>query len=440
MSIHSKDRKSWLTKLDRIGELSAKNKRLVFNNIGHIINADMLKEQYRLLDAKKAVGIDKVTKYVYGDKLNENLNNLIREIRRGTYKPKPARITEIPKEDGSNRPLVISCFEDKLVQLAVSTILTKIYEPLFLPSSYGYRAGRSCHDALRALSKATYKHRYGAVIEIDIQKYFNTIPHNKLMRLLQEKISDRRFLRLIKVLITAEIQEGSKSKANTQGCPQGSILSPILSNIYLHHVIDEWFATINQSHLYGKAELIRFADDMVFAFERQSDAQRFYRALPKRLAKAGLTMHMGKSQLIPAGSQLALDAYQKGKRLPTFNFLGFTCYWGKARKGFWRLKYTSRKDRFAAKLKGMRKYLRKNLNAKTQDMCQTVIRVVRGWINYHAISDNGRRILQFIWQARRIMFWWFNRRGGKRGKNWVKVMQALKAMGFPQKWKTISMF
>ena len=374
MTVHSKDRKSWLTKLDRIGELSAENKGLVFNNIGHILNADMLKEQYRLLDRKKAIGIDKVTKASYGVELDENINNLMQRIRRGTYKSKPARITEIPKEDGSKRPLVISCFEDKLVQLATATILSKIYEPVFLPCSYGYRPGRNCHDALRALSKATFKYHNGAVVEIDIQKYFSTIPHKELMRLLRKKISDRRFLRLIEILITAPIREGSKDETNTKGCPMGSIISPILSNIYLHHVIDEWLETIKSSHLRGKAELVRVADDMVFVFEKQSDSERFYRALPKRLAKAGLAMHTEKSQLLPAGRLAALRAYQKGSRIPTFNFLGFVCYWGKSRKGFWRLKYKSRKDRFAAKLKGMRQYLRKNLNASSTPLvCNKVI-------------------------------------------------------------------
>jgi RNA-directed DNA polymerase len=158
VTVHSQDRISWLTKLERIGELSARNKQLMFNNIGHIISADMLKEQFQQLDGNKAVGIDKVTKVSYGENLDSNITNLIQKIRRGTYKPKAARITEIPKEDGSTRPLAISCLEDKLVQLVVSMILGKIYEPLFLPCSYGYRPGKSCHDALRALNQATYKH------------------------------------------------------------------------------------------------------------------------------------------------------------------------------------------------------------------------------------------------------------------------------------------
>ncbi len=441
MTVHSEDRASWLIKLERIGELSAKNRQLVFNNIGHVINADMLKEQYQQLDGSKAVGIDKVTKASYGENLDKNVTALIQKIRRGTYKPQPARITEIPKEDGSTRPLAISCLEDKLVQLAVSTVLGKIYEPLFLQCSYGYRPGKSCHDALRALNHAAYQHPNGAVVEIDIRKYFNTIPHKVLMMLLRKKISDYRFLRLIEVLITAPIRVGKCETANLCGCPQGSVISPILANIYLHYVIDEWFDAIKSSHLRGKAKLIRFADDMVFTFERQNEARRFYEVLPKRLAKAGLEIHTDKSQIIPAGRLVALHAYQRNKHIPTFNFLGFTCYWGKANKGFWRLKYTSRKDRFAAKLKGMRRYLRDNLNTKdTMGVIKTVIRVVRGWMNYHAVSDNRRRVIAFIEETKWIILQWLNRRGGKRRVTWEKLLRGLKAMGFPTNVKTVSMF
>ena len=441
MTVHSQDRISWLTKLERIGELSARNKQLMFNNIGHIISADMLKEQFQQLDGNKAVGIDKVTKASYSENLERNITTLIQKIRRGTYKPKPARITEIPKEDGSTRPLAISCLEDKLVQLAVSTILGKIYEPLFLPCSYGYRPGKNCHDALRALNQATYKHPNGAIVEIDIRKYFNTIPHKVLMNLLRKKISDQRFLRLIEVLITAPIRENKQDTENTCGCPQGSIISPILANIYLHHVIDEWFKAIIPHHFRGKAELIRFADDMVFAFEWQDDAKRFYKVLPKRLAKAGLEMHTEKSQIIPAGRLVALNAHQRNKHIPTFKFLGFTCYWGKSHKGFWRLKYTSRKDRFAAKLKGLRMYLRENLNTNdTLGVLKTVIRVVQGWVNYHCVSDNRPRVQAFLEQAKRLILQWLNRKGGKRRVTWDKLLRLLKALGFPKAEKTISMF
>ena len=322
MTVHSKDRISWLTKLERIGELSAQDRQLVFNNIGHLINVDMLKEQYWLLDGNKAIGIDKVTKASYGKNLDENISMLIQNIRRGTYQPKPARITEIPKEDGSTRPLAISCVEDKLVQMVVSIILNTIYEPLFLPCSYGYRPGKNCHDALRALNKATYQNPNGAIVEIDIRKYFNTIPHKVLMRVLRKKISDRRFLRLIEVLITAPIRQGKHDLANTCGCPQGSSLSPIFANIYLHHVIDEWFESIKHSHIHGQGELVRFADDMVFVFEWYSEAKRFYKVLPKRLAKAGLEMHAEKSQIIPAGRLAALNAHQQGITHPDIQISG----------------------------------------------------------------------------------------------------------------------
>ena len=440
MTVLSNDGQSWLTKLERIGEKSACNRQLMFNNLGHLLDVNMLKGQFSRLDGNKAVGIDRMTKAAYGEKLNDNLNGLLQRIRRGTYKPKPARVTEIPKEDGSRRPLAISCIEDKLVQLAVSHILGKIYEPLFLPCSYGFRLGLNCHDALRTLQQSTFRNWNGSVVEIDICKYFNTIPHKELMKILRLKISDRRFLRLIEILITAPVMEHKQVSSNREGCPQGSILSPVLANIYLHHVIDEWFTEVSHSHIRGRTDMVRYADDMVFIFEVQREAERFYKVLPKRLEKFGLKLHREKSQIVPAGHAAAVRANRSGKRLPTFNFLGFTCYWGKTRKGYWRLKFTSRKDRFAAKLKGLRNFLWKNLNADRVKTLKTVIRVVRGWINYHAISDNKRRVGQFIHQGKRIILMWLRRQGGRRYVSWAKVDKILKVLGYPDRWKTVSMF
>ncbi len=263
MTVHSDDGLSWLTKLERIGEKSAGNKQRVFNNLGHLLNSDMLKGQFLRLDGNKAVGIDRMTKAAYGEHLDENIQNFILRIRRGTYHPKAARITEIPKEDGSKRPLAISCTEDKLIQLAVSDILSWIYEPLFMPCSYGFRPGLNCHAALKALQQQTYRNGKGAVVEIDIRKYFNMIPHDELMNILRKKISDCRFLRLIEVLITAPVIVDKETSRNVRGCPQGSILSPVLANIYLHHVIDGWFDEISRSHIHGRAEMVRYADDSV---------------------------------------------------------------------------------------------------------------------------------------------------------------------------------
>nr|WP_250910138.1 reverse transcriptase domain-containing protein [Escherichia coli] len=295
----------------------------------------MLKEQFRHLDGNKAVGIDRVTKASWGEQLDENISGLLRRLRRGTYCPRPTRITEIPKEDGSSRPLAISCVEDKVVQLAVSTILSRIYEPLFLPCSYGFRPGLNCHMALQALQQQTFRNWNGAVVEIDIRKYFNQIPHGMLMGLLRRKISDRRFLRLIEVLITAPVPKRGNHTVMISAVLRAPYCPRYLQNIYLHHVIDEWFAEISRSHIRGKADMVRYADDMVFTFEYQHEAKRFYSVLPKRLGRFGLELHEDKSQLLAAGHVAATRANQRGERLPPFNFL-----WGLPATGVERAKGT----------------------------------------------------------------------------------------------------
>jgi RNA-directed DNA polymerase len=440
MSIHSIDGSTGLTKLERISVRAKRDTSSVFNNLGHAVDKTLLREQYRKLDGRKAIGIDGISKAEYGDHLDVNLEKLIRRIRNGTYKPKPSRLVEIPKEDGSTRPLAISCTEDKVVQSAVHAILTELYEPIFLSCSYGFRPNRNCHDALKAHMQQANKNQNGTVVEIDISKYFNTIPHAVLEEILAKKVIDKRFLNLLKALIKAPTLAGSNVVSNEIGCPQGSMLSPILANIYLHYVIDEWFSGTVQQHMQGRATMVRYADDMIFAFEHHSDAERFYKVLPKRFTKYGLTLNEKKSQVIRSGNYAAQRARQQGTRLPTYHFLGFTCYWGKARKGFWRLKYSSRKDRFTAKLKGLRDYLWDNRNADTKIVMKQVIRVVKGWINYHAITDNQRRVKAFTLVAKRIMFKWLNHRGGKRLTNWSKFTRMLEFAGYPEEWGFHSMF
>jgi group II intron reverse transcriptase/maturase len=260
MIVHG-DGNTWLTKLERISKLAASDKTVVFNNIAHVLKIDMLREIYQSLDGRKAIGIDGVTKEVYGKNLDENLKAVLLKIHKGTYKPQASRIVEIPKEDGSTRPLAISCFEDKVIQSAVNTILCAIFEPLFLPCSYGFRPGHDCHEALRALNQHTFSNQDGAIVEIDIRKYFNSIPHCELMKCLGRRISDKKFLRLIYTLIRSPVMEGNQAMINLLGCPQGSILSPICANVYLHYVIDVWFVAISKTHMKGKTAEVRYADD-----------------------------------------------------------------------------------------------------------------------------------------------------------------------------------
>ena len=441
MSVPRKDGDQKTTKLERIGKVAETRKDTVFNNIAHVVDLDLLRSSHQQLDGKKAVGIDGITKAAYGINLEDNLQDLLRRIQGNAYKPQASRIVEIPKEDGSTRPLAIACYEDKLVQHAVNAILTKIYEPLFLPSSYGFRKGMNPHQALRALMKYSYQNTNGAIVEIDLQKYFNSIPHLVLMDILREKISDKRFLKLVEKLIRSPTMVEGKAVLNIIGCPQGSICSPILSNIYLHYVIDDWFFKISTLHMKGRADLVRFADDMVFIFQYQDDATRFYEVLPKRLEKFGLKLHEGKSSNIPSGSMAAKAAHDLGERIPTYKFLGFTCYWGLSRnKKFWRLKFKSRSDRFTAKLNGLRKYLKENSNQETQKIANKVKTVVQGWINYHAISDNQRKVSTFIHESERILFKWRNRKGDRRKLSWEKFVRFLQAINFPASFNTTSMF
>ncbi len=238
MTIQTADGYQKTTKLDCISKRAKYRTDTVFNNIWYVMDLDLLRESYQLLDARKAVGIDCVTKAAYGDKLEENLQDLLVRMRRNAYKPQASRLVQIPKEDGSTRPLAISCFEDKIVQMAVSRILTEIHEPIFLPCSYGFREGINGHEALRALMKHSNTNSDGITIEIDLRKYFNSIPHEQLQGILCEKISDKRFLKLVEKLIRTPVMVKGKAELNNVGCPQGSIISPILANIYLHHVMD----------------------------------------------------------------------------------------------------------------------------------------------------------------------------------------------------------
>ena len=428
------------TKLESIGRKAKFVPSTMFNNIWHVIDMDLLNECYKLLDGNKAIGIDDVTKKSYGEKLRENLADLYARLQRNAYKPKPSRVVEIPKEDGSARPLAITCFEDKIVQLAASRILTNIYKPLFLPCSFGYRRGLNVHDALRSLMKCSNSYPKGTTVEIDISQYFSTIPHVNLLGIIREKIVDKKFLKLVEKLIRAPIMVNGKAELNKIGAPTGSIISPILSNIYLHHVIDSWFSKISESHLGGKANMVRFADDMVFVFQNENDANRFYTVLPKRLEKFGLKLHINKSSVIKSGAYHATVADSKGERLKTYKFVGFTCYWGKSRSGKWRLKFKSRADRLSKKLVNIRQQLKEKLHVKTHLVINDVKRIVVGWANYHTISDNQRQVRTFLLWSKRILFFFVNRKGGKRKMNWSNFDKMLKRLNYPEYFKTTSMF
>jgi RNA-directed DNA polymerase len=414
-------------KLARIGELSKGNKHFVFNNIGHIIDFDFLLDCFKTLDGKKALGVDGISKEVYREDLTANISELLIRIRRGTYRPRAARMVFIPKEDGSQRPLAISCFEDKIVQLAVSRILESIFEHLFLDCSFGYRPKRNAHDALRALQLEQQRCWKGAVVEIDLQKYFNSVPHEPLLKLLQSKLMDSRFIALIKRMIEAPLQnESGEIEQSNLGVPQGSILSPVLSNIYLHYVLDEWFESIKSSHLKGNCTEIRFADDVVFVFQYAEQGVKVLKVLPKRLAKYGLTLNTSKSSYQRCGKAIVEEHWHAKRPMPQFKFVGFKVLWRRARTGHFRPMVKPRSDRMQATLSRIRKYLRSSLNHPNHMyVLRQVSLVYRGWVNYFGVSDCRGALFRFRQALRILVHRWFNRRGKRGAMNWERLHSIL---------------
>ncbi len=409
----------------------------MFNNVGHLITLDFLRTCHNELDGAKAVGVDGVKKEDYAKNLPENLKQLLMRIRRGSYHPQPSRIVEIPKTDGTMRPLAISCYEDKIVQEALRKILERIYEPIFLKCSHGFRPGRGCDTALVALNDRLKSADCGGVLEIDLRKYFNTIPHEPLTRLLRLKIKDERFLCLIIKLLKAPTQdkEGRVTR-NDLGSPQGSILSPLLANLYLHYVMDIWFSWINESKLGGSAGLVRYADDAVFTFRTLAEATEFRIELAQRLNSFGISLNDAKTKALVCGPQVASQYERKGLKMPHFTFLGFLHVWGKAwnrKRGisFWRVKRRTCPMRFRKKLAELTTLIKKSRHDK--NLLERVKRIVRGYVNYFAINDNEKRVGQFLREVRRLLFKWLNRRSQRHSLTWDEFQQVLDKAKFPNR-------
>ena len=383
----------------------------------HLFNEESLAVCFNELDGRKAVGADGISKEDYGVNLKANLTCLVKRMRDMAYRPGPVRQVLIPKEgtEKALRPLGISNFEDKLVQAMTHKILESIYEPIFLPCSYGFRPGRGCHDAIRALHQHLYKQRVGFVIDVDLSNYFGTIDRKILEAFLREKVGDEKFIRYILRMFKAGVLMDGELTMSEEGVVQGSICSPILANIMAHHVIDEWFENVVKAHCAGQTELFRYADDIVICCEREEDASRIRTALTRRLNKFGLAINDAKTKVIPFSKR----GYRAGIRQEGFEFLGFCFYMGKSGKGWPLPKLKTSPKRLRAKLKRVREWIRGCKNhLRLTAIWKTFCRKLGGHIAYYGVSFNQRSVSVFVNKATKILFKWLNRRSQRKSLTW----------------------
>jgi group II intron reverse transcriptase/maturase len=342
-------------------------------------------------------------------------------VKSGTYEAPAVRRVHIPKGSGpETRPIGIPTLEDKVLQRAVLMLLEPIFEVDFDEGSYGFRPGRSAHQAIDAIWRHTMDLRGGWILEIDIRKFFDSMPHSEILAVLSERIADQRFLRLIARMLKAGVQTPGGIVYDELGVPQGSIVSPVIANAFLDHVLDQWFVTVVRQHCRGYCALLRYADDAVAVFEREEDAHRFMRVLPKRLGKFGLRLNSDKTHLIAFGKRQAWRMLAARERPATFDYLGFTHYWGRSRTGKVRLKRKTSKKRLRRALTEINHWLRRERNVRRlPDLWRAISRKMRGHFNYFGVTDNSRCLEQFGIAVRRLLFKWLNRRSQRRSFTWV---------------------
>lgn len=407
------------TKLNRITWLSRQNSEKEFHCLMHLFNEESLTGCFHELDAKKAVGIDGINKAMYGKDLMNNIKNLTDKMKNMAYRPSPVKEVLIPKDGkpGATRPLGISILEDKIVQGMMQKVLESIYEPLFLECSFGFRPGKSCHDALKALTDYLYKNTIQTVIDIDLKNFFGTIDHELLKHILETKIKDSRFMRYISRMFKAGVLAKGELKVSEEGVPQGSICSPILANIFAHYALDVWIRDMVKPNCRGKVELFRYADDAIICCQYEGDAKRIKEALVKRLEKFKLQLNEDKTKLVSFDRVAMAQGIEQG----TFDFLGFTFYLGKSKTGRLIPKLKTRSKTLRSKLNKVALWFKQIKDKKPlKEIWKLFCAKIRGHIQYYGVSHNFDEIEKFFREAKRIAYKWLNRRSQRKSFNWEK--------------------
>ena len=404
---------SVLTALQRVGQKAKEEPKERFTNLLTHVKVPLLKLAYQGLRKRAATGVDGVTWEEYGARLDEHLLDLQDRIHRGSYHPKPVRRVYIAKSDGKRRPLGIPALEDKIVQQAVRMVLEPIYEASFIGLSYGFRPGRSQHDALDALA-ASIQRRVNWVLDADIRAYFDTIDHAWMQQFIEHRIGDKRLVRLLMKWMKAGVMEDEQLRAVKEGTPQGGIISPLLANIYLHYVFDLWFCNWRKKHARGEVYAVRYADDLVAALQYKEDLDDLQRALTLRMAKFGLELHPEKTRAIEFGRYTKSKRERQGKGKPeTFTFLGFTHIAATDRRGKFQLKrLTSRKKR-TAKLAELKEKVKKSRHQRVGDQHKWLSQVLVGHYRYYGVPTNYRALASFRRAVRGLWHKWLQRRSQK---------------------------
>jgi group II intron reverse transcriptase/maturase len=382
--------------LERIRQVAKERKKERFTALFHHISIDLLDEAFFELKQDAAAGVDDLTWQDYQANLERNLEDLHERVQRGAYRALPSRRTYIPKPDGRQRPLAIAALEDKIVQRATVALLNAIYEEDFLGFSYGFRPGRCAHDALDALFVGINSTKVNWILDADIRSFFDEISQQWLVRFLEHRIGDRRIIRVIQKWLKVGVLENGIVAVSDRGTGQGSVISPLLANIYLHYALDLWAERWRRREATGDMIFVRYADDFIVGFQHEADARRFLDEMRKRLQEFALSLHPDKTRLIEFGRFAAANREQRGLGKPeTFNFLGFTFMCGKSRQGFFLLKRKTRRDRMRAKLRMVKQEMRRRMHQPIPEQGRWLWHVVRGYFNYHAVPTNTRALAVF---------------------------------------------
>ncbi len=420
------------TKLQRIAAKAQLEPDCQFRSLAHQNTVDALRQAFGLLRKGSASGVDGVTYEQYASDLESNLRALHRRLKDDSYRAPPVRRVQIPKGRGKTRPIGIPTLEDKIVQRAFKTLLDAIYEQDFLDCSYGFRPGRSCHDALESLRNQCFSHRVRWILDADIKGFFDTLNHTHLREFLRRRVVDPRILHMINRWLKAGVMEGGNISYPVEGTPQGGVISPLLANIYLHYVLDTWFEQQVCPRLEGRAFLVRYADDFVIGFESKVDAERVLAVLVKRFAKYGLELHPDKTRLVAFGRP-PKDKNSSGVgpgKPETFDFLGFTHYWGRSRNGNTVIKKKTAKQRLARSIRQLYEWCRLHRHDPIKEQWKTLCSKLIGHYGYYGVTSNYRSTNKVLRATQRSWHKWLGRRN-QRGMTWERFKRLLKTYPLP---------